>query len=110
VAREALRDLIAISRPPRTFDRIQDAVAKRFSLDTNLLSERTRTDAIAYPRQVAMFLCRELLGASYVLIGEQFGGRDHSTVMHAYEKIRRLKETDPSTRSHLDEIRRVLDA
>ncbi len=110
VAREALRDLISISRPPRTFDRVQEVVARRFSLDVALLSERTRTDAIAYPRQMAMYLCREMLGASYVLIGDKFGGRDHSTVMHAYDKIRRLKDTDPETRAHLDEIRRVLDA
>ena len=109
LAREALRDLIAVTRPPRTVERIQEAVGRRFSLEVTMFSERTRTDAVAYPRQLAMYLCREMLGASYMLIGEQFGGRDHTTVLHAYEKIRRLKESDPQTRAHLEEIRRALD-
>ncbi len=110
LAREALQDLLSINKPPMTVDRIQTAVAKHFTLDPTVLSDRTRTDAVAYPRQLAMYLCRELLGASYMLIGDQFGGRDHSTVLHANEKIRRLIENDIQTKSHLTEIRKVLDA
>ncbi len=109
LARDALRDLISVNRPPRTFDRIQQAVAHHFALEASVLSDKTRTDAVAYPRQLAMYLCREMLGASSVLIGMQFGGRDHSTVLHAIEKIKRLHDADPQTRDHLSQIRRSLD-
>jgi len=109
LARDALRDLISVNRPPRTFERIQTAVARHFALEPSVLNERTRTDAVAYPRQLAMYLCREMLGASSVLIGTQFGGRDHSTVLHALEKIRRMHDSDPQTRDHLPQIRRSLD-
>ncbi len=109
LALEALRDLISVNRPPKTVERIQSIVARHFSLDPSILSDRTRTDAVAYPRQVAMYLCRELLGASYMSIGEQFGGRDHSTALHGIEKIRRMSDTDAQTAKHLNEIRRMLD-
>ena len=78
------------------------------ALDPAILSEKTRTEAVAYPRQLAMFLCHELLGASSVAIGHRFGGRDHSTVLHAIEKIRRLSQAVDATRVHLDQLRRVL--
>jgi len=109
LARDALRDLISVNRPPRTFERIQQAVAHHFALEPSVLSDKTRTDAVAYPRQLAMYLCREMLGASSVLIGMQFGGRDHSTVLHAIEKIKRMHEADAQTRDHLTRIRRSLD-
>ena len=99
-----------MNRPPKTVERIQHTVARHFSLDPSILSDRTRTDAVAYPRQVAMYLCRELLGASYMSIGEQFGGRDHSTALHGIEKIRRMSDTDAQTAKHLNEIRRMLEA
>jgi len=109
LAREALRDLISVHRPPKTVERIQHVVARHFSLDPSILSDRTRTDAVAYPRQVAMYLCRELLGSSYMSIGDQFGGRDHSTALHGIEKIRRMSDTDAQTAKHLFEIRRLLE-
>ncbi len=109
LAREALRDLLVEQRPPQTFERIQAVVAQYFSLNASMLSERTRTAAVAYPRQVAMFLCRELLGSSYVSIGDHFGGRDHTTALYAIDKIRRLKD-DPQTSSHLADIRHHLNA
>ncbi len=109
LAKEALRDLLSAHKPPRTFERIQAAVARHFSLEASLLSERTRTEAVAYPRQIAMYLCREILGSSHQVIGEQFGGRDHSTCVHAIEKIKRMIGDNPRTKTHLDEIRRSLD-
>lgn len=108
-AREALRDLISANRPPQSIERIQTIVARYFSLDPVLLLHRTRTDAVAYPRQIAMYLCRELLGSSYIVIGDRFGGRDHSTAIHAIEKIRRLKDSDQKTTKYIDDIRRSLD-
>ncbi len=109
LAQEALRDLLVVSRPAHTLARIQSAVATYFSLHPNLLSERTRTESVAYPRQLAMYLCRELLGSSYVSIGNHFGGRDHTTALYAIEKIRRLQD-DPQTSLHLSDLRRALNA
>jgi chromosomal replication initiator protein len=110
LALETLRDLLPVQKQPQTASRIQSAVANYFSIEATALSERTRTDAIAYPRQIAMFLCRELLGSSYMAIGDQFGGRDHSTALHSVEKIRRMQEGDPQTKLHLSEIKRALSS
>jgi chromosomal replication initiator protein len=101
--------LLSFHKPPQTFLSIQRAVAHYFTLDVTALLERTRTDAISYPRHVAMYLCRELLNSSYDVIGGQFGGRDHSTALHAIEKIRRMQEADAQTKIHLSEIRRSLN-
>jgi len=108
-AREALHNLFPSQKQPQSFERIQAAVAKYFSLDSAALAERTRTDAIAYPRQIAMFLCREILGSSFEAIGMHFGGRDHTTALYAIEKIRRLlKDADSKTYFHMTEIRKVM--
>jgi len=108
LAKEAIRDLLIIKKSPQTFDKIKTAVATFFSIDPALLSERTRTEAIVYPRQIAMFFCHEILGASSVAIGEKFGGRDHSTVLHAINKIRELLASDDQTVHALGEIRKLL--
>jgi chromosomal replication initiator protein len=109
-ARESLRDLITYSRPALSPARIQAAVARRFSLDPTILSDRTRTDAVAYPRQLAMYLCRELLSSSYDAIGAHFGGRDHTTALYSIDKISRLKDSDAQTATHLQEVRKFLNA
>lgn len=89
LAKEALRDLFPDSRQDRpiTADLIQNTVADYYSLDPVLLRERKRTRAVAFPRQIAMYLCRELTDYSLPKIGEEFGGRDHTTVLHACDKI-----------------------
>ena len=68
-------------------DLIKDKVSKRFSIRLDEFSSKKRTRAIAYPRQVAMYLTRELTDLSLPKIGDEFGGRDHTTVIHACEKI-----------------------
>jgi chromosomal replication initiator protein len=96
LAEQVLRDLFPNSGdiPEVTIARIQDAVCERFSLTVHELVSPRRSQAVAYPRQVAMYLSRELTDASLPKIGKEFGGRDHTTVLHANAKITRMISED----------------
>ena len=83
---------------------IQDAVCDRFALSTAELCGDKRSQNIVYPRQVAMYLSRELTDSSLPKIGKEFGGRDHTTVIHATSKIARLIREDPSVYSLVQEL------
>jgi chromosomal replication initiator protein len=88
LAAEALKDIIPSSRPRQiTIQDIQQKVADFYGLKLEDFKARKRTKAVAFPRQVAMYLSRELTDFSLPKIGEAFGGRDHTTVIHAHEKI-----------------------
>ncbi|MEW6046546.1 MAG: chromosomal replication initiator protein DnaA [Bacillota bacterium] len=108
VASEALRDLSESQRRPITIERIQNVVGEHFGLSPAELKGKSRTRDVALARQVAMFLARELTQASLPHIGEQFGGRDHSTVLHAVEKIQAMSRTDPALRDLLRHLRQRL--
>ena len=92
LAEQVLRDLFphGDAVPAVTITRIQEAVSDRFGLSIVELCSQRRSQAVAYPRQVAMYLSRELTDASLPKIGKEFGGRDHTTVIHATSKITRL--------------------
>jgi chromosomal replication initiator protein len=88
LAQEALRDILPDNRPKQiTIDFIQKIVAEHYSLDPSVFKDKNRSRAVAFPRQIAMYLSRELTDASLPRIGEEFGGRDHTTVIHACDKI-----------------------
>ena len=88
LANEALKDLISKDKPKIiTADYIQEIVADYFHLKVDELKSAKRTRNIAYPRQIAMYLCRKLTDLSLPKIGEKFGGRDHTTIIHGFEKI-----------------------
>ncbi|MGL4738892.1 MAG: chromosomal replication initiator protein DnaA [Cellulosilyticaceae bacterium] len=88
LANEALKDLISKDKPKViTADYIQEIVADYFHLKVDELKSAKRTRNIAYPRQIAMYLCRKLTDLSLPKIGEKFGGRDHTTIIHGFEKI-----------------------
>lgn len=92
---EALKDLIPNSPPKEiTIDLIQQCCAEFFNLKVDDLKAKKRTRSVAWPRQIAMYLSRELTDASLPKIGEEFGGRDHTTVLHAYEKVAQQLEQD----------------
>ncbi|GBF11455.1 chromosomal replication initiator protein DnaA [Tepidibacillus sp. HK-1] len=96
LASEALKDIIPSSKPKViTIHDIQKNTAEHFSLKLEDLKAKKRTKAVAFPRQIAMYLTRELTDYSLPKIGEEFGGRDHSTVIHAYEKVSTQLKTDP---------------
>jgi chromosomal replication initiator protein len=96
LAEQVLRDLFPSSGdlPEVTIARIQECVCERFSLSVQELCSPRRSQAVAYPRQVAMYLSRELTDASLPKIGKEFGGRDHTTVLHANAKITRMISED----------------
>jgi chromosomal replication initiator protein len=87
-----------------SIDRIQDLVSQRFSLTRKQLCGDRRSQNIVYPRQVAMYLSRELTDASLPKIGREFGGRDHTTVIHATSKIARLIKEDRSVYNLVQEL------
>jgi len=95
LAAEALRDIIPSAKPRIiSINDVQKAVAEHFNLKMEDFKAKKRTKSVAYPRQIAMYLVRELTDYSLPKIGEEFGGRDHSTVIHAYEKISTQIKTD----------------
>jgi len=96
-AKEVLRDIITKKEiaQPVTIERIQRVVAKHFHLNPKEMSSKKRTDAIAFPRQIAMYLARSLTECSTTEIGQSFGGKDHTTVMHACNKIKLRLSSDP---------------
>ncbi|MDF2878416.1 MAG: dnaA [Clostridia bacterium] len=95
LANEALKDLISKDRPKViTAEYIQEIVANFFHLKPEELKSSKRTRSIAHPRQIAMYLCRKLTDLSLPKIGEKFGGRDHTTIIHGFEKISRELQTD----------------
>lgn len=91
-----------------TFESITQAVAEHYHIKIDELFNKKRTQNIAYPRQIAMYLCRELADMSYPRIGELFGGRDHTTVIHAYEKISNKSKIDSKLQNDLNALKDLL--
>jgi chromosomal replication initiator protein len=95
IAQRQLKDFFAQPKQRNiTFDRIQRVVAEYFGISSNELKSKKRTKAIALPRQVAMYIAREMTEYSTTEVGLNFGGRDHTTVMHACQKIENALKTD----------------
>jgi chromosomal replication initiator protein len=92
--KEALRDLIALQNKRISIDNIQKTVAEYYKIRTSDLLSAKRTRSIARPRQIAMALAKELTQYSLPEIGNQFGGRDHTTVLHATRKVKELRDSD----------------
>ena len=108
-AEAAIRDLIRTHEPKRVkIEDIQKLVASHYSVSrADILSSR-RTAAVVKPRQVAMFLAKTLTRARLPEIGRRFGGRDHTTVLHAVRKIETLLQSDPALRDELELLKRML--
>lgn len=105
IAEEVLKDIISDNRPRQiTLSLIQETVSSYYNLKVDEFKSKKRTRAISFPRQVAMYLCRKLTDASLPKIGEEFGGRDHTTVIHAYDRISSEIKTDPSLQKTIDEL------
>ncbi len=91
-----------------TVDYIQNIVAKYYNLNQNDFKIQRKTSDIAFPRQIAMYLSKQLTGASLKEIGKEFGGKDHSTVIYAIKKIEDTMEVDPNTKIIVDNIRKMI--
>jgi chromosomal replication initiator protein len=104
LAQEVLADLWGEDEKIITIDHIQRKVCEFYTLKLSDLRAKNRTRAIAFPRQIAMYLARQLTHASLAEIGRAFGGKDHTTVLHAVEKIQSLLQEDPKFKKTLDTL------
>ncbi|HMB68778.1 MAG TPA: chromosomal replication initiator protein DnaA [bacterium] len=104
LAREVLKDFLKRPDTVVSVERIQKTVADHYGIPEEAMKVKKRTSSLAFPRQIAMFLARELTSLSYSEIGSRFGGRDHTTVMHACEKIGAAREEDHEVRRSLQRL------
>ncbi|MFC4077227.1 chromosomal replication initiator protein DnaA [Salinithrix halophila] len=110
LAAEALKDIIGNAQPKVIgIPDIQQAVSSYYHMRVEDLKGKKRTKTVALPRQIAMYLSRELTDCSLPKIGEEFGGRDHTTVIHAHEKISRTLSMDTSMRKAVEDIQKRLN-
>jgi chromosomal replication initiator protein len=115
LAREALADKIrpgeelpSIPRTLPTIDRIQDVVARRWGVTAEQLRSKARIKTLVVPRQIAMYLARDILQMQLIEIGQAFGGRDHSTVIHSVDKVQRQMTRDRGFRERIESARSEL--
>jgi chromosomal replication initiator protein len=105
---EALKEILPSSRPKHlTITFIQEKICEYYGIRLEDLLGSCRDSKLVLPRHIGMYLCRELLGASFPNIGKAFGGRDHTTIMNGYSKVNK-KKRDPSVRNDLENIKNML--
>lgn len=104
MAQAVLRDMLDRGEPIITIERIQEVVSAHFKVPLHLLTSSKRSKEVAMARQVAMYLSRELTKGSLPDIGRQFGGKDHTTVLHGYKQIKRLVENNAQFKAEIDQL------
>lgn len=107
-ARQTLHDVLASHDRQVSIENIQKVVSEYYKIRVNDLLSARRSRSLARPRQVAMTLAKELTNHSYPAIGEAFGGRDHTTVLHAYRKIQELRQSDTQINEDYNNLHRTL--
>ncbi len=105
MAKNVLRDLIGAKKKIVSMDDIQETVGARFHVKISDLKSRRRSKTLVHPRQIAMYLCRELTDSSYPEIGRQFGGKDHTTIIHACKQVIKAKDSDSALSATLDSLK-----
>ncbi len=118
LAREALSDKIrqgeegpsSAGQPTPSIDRVQEVVARRWGVTPEGLRSKARTKTLTIPRQIAMYLARNMLSMQLVEIGQAFGGRDHSTVIHSVDKVERQMMRDRTFKERVEMARQELSA
>src|SRR2546429_5194616 len=108
MAQNVLKELVDEKKHVITLDAVQEAVAAKFHIKMAYLKSKRRTKALVYPRQMAMYLCREITQQSYPEIARHFGGKDHTTIMHACRQIEKAKENNPGLQGTLEELKRQI--
>ena len=105
MAKNILRDLLGGKRKVITIEDIQEVVANRFHVKISDLKSKRRTKTLVHPRQIAMFLSRDLTDASFPEIGRDFGGKDHTTIIHACKQMQKSQETDTALRATIESLK-----
>lgn len=108
LAKEVLQNVLKNTRRELTIENIQKTICDHFNLKIADLKAKRRTKNIALPRQLAMYLCRKYTSTSFPAIGNKFGGRDHSTVIHASKAIERKMKEDPHMQATVEKIEKSL--
>ena len=108
MAEKAINDISSQNNNVISSDYIQEEVAKYFNINKKDLKSSKRSNNIAYPRQIAMYLCRELANMSFPKIGEDFGNRDHTTVMHGCNKIEKEIENNTNTKLIVESVKKMI--
>ncbi len=106
---EVLHDILRANDRRVTIEEIQKRVSENFNIRIADMHSARRARAVARPRQVAMYLAKQLTSRSLPEIGRKFGGRDHTTVMHAVKKVEELRQTDSAFCEDVDLLRRMLE-
>lgn len=106
---EVLHDLLRANDRRVTIEEIQKQVSQHFNIRVSDMQSARRARAVARPRQVAMYLAKQLTARSLPEIGRKFGGRDHTTVMHAVKRVDELREYDPMFAEDVELLRRMLE-
>lgn len=107
-ARQVLQNLVKGKAKEISIETVQKAVCKYFGIKVADLTSKRRTQLVAFPRQVAMFLCRKLAGASYPMIGLRFGGKDHTTALYACSAIEKRLKSDEELRAVVERIEHLI--
>jgi chromosomal replication initiator protein len=108
LAKEVLKNIIKEIQSDVSVDFIQKTVSDAFKVDLELMKGKVKKREIVIPRQVAMYFCKRYTQLTLALIGENFGGRDHSTVIHALESVEDMMKTDPHFKATVDELGKKL--
>lgn len=109
LAADALKSMLPSKQTAgKNIEDIKKTVAKFYDVTVEEINGRKRVQTIVRPRQVAMYLSREITGESFPKIGKEFGGKDHTTVIYAHDKIDELLETDFELKNKIDEIKKIL--
>ena len=108
LVKEVLKDALPNEEKRISVDTIQRLVAERYNCKFSDMKSKKRTKQIAFPRQIAMYLTRELTAHSLTEIGAAFGGKDHTTIIHAYEKIDDLCQTDAALLAEVSNLKKNL--
>ncbi len=109
IAERAINEVILQKEKVISSDYIQEIVAKYFNIDKKDLISPKKSKDIAYPRQISMYLCRDIAGMSFPAIGDAFGGRDHTTVMHACNKIEKEIKENTNTKLIVDSVKNIIN-
>jgi len=107
-AKSALSGLIAVQGRRISVDNIQKTVSEYYKVSLSDLLSKSRSRSVVHPRHIAMYLAKELTEKSLPEIARAFGNRNHTTVMHAYRKIRGLLETDQKINDECNNLKRLL--
>ena len=108
LAENTINEFKAASEKVLSSDFVKETVAKYFNINKDDIASNKRSNEIAFPRQIAMYLCREVANMSYPKIGEDFGNRDHSTVMHACKKIEKEVKEKNNTRLIVESVKNII--